>query len=1013
MMVLMDPAKLMKNENPLIEEPCELKTDDSKITATCISPHKDKICILLGYANGTIISVDLTDPSNPQADPISSTQQGEITCMAWNNAVQHIVVIGDSTGQIVVFNLQSKSPFCEIGYRDYRPANKIEWDSKGMSLLVSFSQRCGVQLYDIAKSRTENVAQIAPDTVVTDFVWYHKDPSVVIVASKNKLASYHLPSGECLYELPLSGANKSQDMNASFLFGQSMTADEDFQQLSCHPSYNGIVALSSGKKFEMYNINGRGVEVPDYLTMSQKRIARFSFNGSLTMSSFNEKKEPVLIESKVFTPQSPSLADITEVIEFFKSVEAEQDETRKARIMNYIKGKADSLGSINPELSLIWNTLSVLFAKESRLEMTSHLSEIIQDFDKVLEIEEAKEQEEEEEKKPEVLEEILDSKASPSSVDFFSGVAPPQETAASLFGSATPVETPAASSFFSSDIPTAPTTELNEEDEKVEEKEDKEEEMKPETPKVEETEIEVKKTVFPMEVHESFARGKLEHTVSVLFKNNLPDVALFIAKNGENALMDKACEYYAAKAGTFDGMRSEEVCADIRSFVRKADNVFKNNWNNVIAHSSNACWKKMLITLLTYCSHDLFNEFCLRLGDKIASEYPLGSACCYILGNNMDKAMEVISAHPVDPQNTAAHKIDVLTFAVASFFAIEEPTEGLLDKFNTFAVFLAEQGKLELAAEFCQIVRLESGCYPFIINILKEEAHAKAAEEKARQEAEYMKQQEELRQQQEELRQQQEELRQQQEQQRRAQQQQRQQMMATSTAGGMGMNQPMQPMQASRPVTRAAPRPALQSDGFVTTVGNEELARKYGNHPQNAPVPQPQQQWGMQQQQPQQPMTMMHTPAMHHQAHQVPQPMTMGGFASPVSPAIPAPEIPSPAVEEPVAPPAPEPLTPNQEQIINHIQHIVDTLIPQLVSGVEKRQANTFAPMIEVLRIRLSQVDSDVEDIVVSMINAITSKDFHAAQKCIQELSKNYWATEKEWIKTMKTMVSYCSKRLR
>ena len=72
--------------------------------------------LLASGASGSEIFIwDLKHPEQPLTPGTKTTPHDQISCLAWNNQVQHILASSTPTGRVVIWDLRKSEPIIKIG----------------------------------------------------------------------------------------------------------------------------------------------------------------------------------------------------------------------------------------------------------------------------------------------------------------------------------------------------------------------------------------------------------------------------------------------------------------------------------------------------------------------------------------------------------------------------------------------------------------------------------------------------------------------------------------------------------------------------------------------------------------------------------------------------------------------------------------------------------------------------------------------------------------------------------
>eukprot|EP00586_Coscinodiscus_wailesii_P014845 CAMPEP_0172501496 /NCGR_PEP_ID=MMETSP1066-20121228/150412_1 /TAXON_ID=671091 /ORGANISM="Coscinodiscus wailesii, Strain CCMP2513" /LENGTH=310 /DNA_ID=CAMNT_0013276297 /DNA_START=178 /DNA_END=1107 /DNA_ORIENTATION=+ len=179
------------------------------LTALQFNPHPSHATDLAtGSTNGTLSLHSLTDPTSPTAAAgTSHTLHGEVTRVAWNTQVPHILAAATSGGTVTVFDTKQSKPWCEIRAESGAPVSAMAWNpTEGLHLLTASGDDRNpvLKLWDLRASTTVPLATLAGhEQAVLSVCWNPHDGSLLVSCGKdNKTILWDLYSGRPVYEIP-------------------------------------------------------------------------------------------------------------------------------------------------------------------------------------------------------------------------------------------------------------------------------------------------------------------------------------------------------------------------------------------------------------------------------------------------------------------------------------------------------------------------------------------------------------------------------------------------------------------------------------------------------------------------------------------------------------------------------------------------------------------------------------------------------------------------------------------
>ncbi|EFJ51095.1 hypothetical protein VOLCADRAFT_120559 [Volvox carteri f. nagariensis] len=179
-----------------------------------------------GAADSDLCIWDLTKPSTPSLYPAlkggagapGSAVGGEITYLAWNRKVQHILASCSTNGTTVVWDLKRQKPV--ISFRDtnsQRRASAIQWNPDIATQLIVASdddRSPTLQMWDLRNSVSPLKEFVGHHKGVLALAWSPHDSSLLLSSGKdNRTICWDVQSGDIVCEL--SSANWNFDVQWS------------------------------------------------------------------------------------------------------------------------------------------------------------------------------------------------------------------------------------------------------------------------------------------------------------------------------------------------------------------------------------------------------------------------------------------------------------------------------------------------------------------------------------------------------------------------------------------------------------------------------------------------------------------------------------------------------------------------------------------------------------------------------------------------------------------------------
>ncbi|KZT18925.1 hypothetical protein NEOLEDRAFT_1183832 [Neolentinus lepideus HHB14362 ss-1] len=175
-----------------------------------------------GGVNGEIYIWDLKDPSKPYSPGTRSSKLNEITSLAWNNQVPHVLATSSSTGYTVVWDLRGKREVTALAYGGgagtlaggpqggmmggRRGMSDVAWQPDNATRLVTSSEDDAspvVMVWDLRNTRAPEKILTGHEKGVLSLSWCKQDPDLLLSAGKdNRVLCWNPHTSEIIGELP-------------------------------------------------------------------------------------------------------------------------------------------------------------------------------------------------------------------------------------------------------------------------------------------------------------------------------------------------------------------------------------------------------------------------------------------------------------------------------------------------------------------------------------------------------------------------------------------------------------------------------------------------------------------------------------------------------------------------------------------------------------------------------------------------------------------------------------------
>mmetsp|Transcript_24380 Transcript_24380/g.43410 ORF Transcript_24380/g.43410 Transcript_24380/m.43410 type:complete len:1160 (-) Transcript_24380:43-3522(-) len=631
-----------------------------------------------GAADGELCIWDLEDPTQPSLYPSlkgtgPNQPSGEITHLAWNNKVQHILASTSGAGSTVVWDLKKQKPV--ISFSDpqsRRRCSALQWNPNIATQLVVASdddRSTTLQLWDLRNSMSPLQELSAHTKGVLSLAWCTLEPSLMLSAGKdNRTICWDMDSGSIITELPPS-SNWNFDLAWSPSTPGIFTTASFDGEVKVH---NIVQCTGSGTQEvvdENFKVSHVPVGHPKPLAKAPKWLARpcgvaFGFGGRLVSFSNQQHTDPATggMLSRCTITATQVVTD-TDIIARSEAFEQSIQGGDKGALREFCVNKEITAPETDDKET--WSFLRILFEEDARRQLLAHLG-----------FETAPKQ---------------DAQAEVST-DPAGSVQPPPDTAAPAVSSTVddtnffeelPEQTVQAGGDgdFFDNLPATP--------------------MSPSgsaSPAMPPSPGQPPMSPGPMEAGESdvlsaLYTGNYETAVSACLKHGRMADALVLASIGGVELWKATQKEYMHRTP--------------KPYMKVVEAVMDNNLQMLVRTRPLKLWKETLALLCTYARSDEWGQLCSNLAAclaKAGNEH--AATLCYICAGNVDQAVKHWSAGCGDGNVGMEVLQTVMEKAVVLGMATGQRTASpLLGELVTcYADRLAAEGRMATALHYLDMV---------------------------------------------------------------------------------------------------------------------------------------------------------------------------------------------------------------------------------------------------------------------------------------------------------------------
>ncbi|XP_014805481.1 PREDICTED: protein transport protein Sec31A isoform X3 [Calidris pugnax] len=675
--ILYDPAKIIAGDADVIIAQKDKHT--GPVRALDVNMFQTNL-VASGANESEIYIWDLNNFATPMTPGVKTQPLEDISCIAWNRQVQHILASASPSGRATVWDLRKNEPIIKVSDHNNRMhCSGLAWhpDVATQMVLASEDDRLPViQMWDlrfassplrVLESHTRGILAIA---------WSMADSELLLSCGKDaKILCSNPNTGEVLYEMPmntqwcfdiqwcprnpavLSAASFDGRISVYSIMGGSVDGLRQKQVDQLSSSFGNLDPFGTGQPLPPLQLPQQtapqGVVLP--LKKPPKWIRRpvgasFSFGGKLvTFENAKAQQQPGIEQQ-----QQQHHVYVSQVVtekEFLARSNQLQEAVQSEGFISYCQQKIN-MAQADFEKN-VWAFLKVNFEEDSRVKYLELLGYKKEDLRKK-------------------IASTLD-KEGPADGDVG--------------------EVPAESD---ESLPNEGDEGQATEEQLLRERV-KDHKQKPE-------DLGSAKKTFNISVSgdldglitQALLTGNFESAVDLCLHDNRMADAIILAIAGGQELLSRTQEKYFAKT-------QSKITRLITAVVTK-------NWKEIVQSCDLQNWREALAAVLTYARPDEFAALCDLLGNRLESEgdslLQTQACLCYICAGNVEKLVACWTKaqdgnNPLSLQDLI-EKVVILRKAVQLTQAVDPNAVGALlaEKMSQYANLLAAQGSIAAALTF-------------------------------------------------------------------------------------------------------------------------------------------------------------------------------------------------------------------------------------------------------------------------------------------------------------------------
>ncbi|XP_036386111.1 protein transport protein Sec31A isoform X2 [Megalops cyprinoides] len=635
--------------------------------------------LLASGANDSEIYIwDLNNFSNPMT-PGAKSQLCEpledISVVAWNRQVQHILASANPSGKAVVWDLRKNEPIIKISDHSNRMhCSGMLWHPEVATQLVLASEDDRlpvIQMWDLRFATSPLKVLESHTRGILSISWSQADPELLLSSAKdNRILCWNPTNGEVIYELPttnqwcfnvqwcprnpalLSAASFDGRISVYSVMGGSLDAQQQSSADKISASFDTMDPFGTGQVLPPLQVpqpTAKPTVVPP-LKKPPKWVRRpvgasFAFGGKLI--TFENLKPPQQ-QGPQAVPRQVFVSQVVTETEFLQRSGELQAALQAGSFSSYCQAKITNAPSDSEQD--IWRFLKVNFEDDARVKFLRLLGFSKDELEKKISSSLGK-----------------DICANGHGVDANDLAEKMQLLSAQLDESGAAADALSTPSDFFSNLPNDKPS----------------------------FQIPVSADTDGL-ISQALLVGNFEGAVDLCLNDGRFAEAILLAISGGEELLKKTQQRYLDKQKS--------------SISKLISSVVTQNWRDIVQSCDLDNWKEALAALLTYTRPEEFAELCDALGARLEHEgtekHCLQACLCYICSGNIEKLVECWAlkkdcSSPLALEELV-EKVMVLRKSIErlrnSEVAAQSPV--LADKLTHYAGLLASQGSLAAAMSY-------------------------------------------------------------------------------------------------------------------------------------------------------------------------------------------------------------------------------------------------------------------------------------------------------------------------
>ncbi|CAM9765276.1 unnamed protein product [Heterosigma akashiwo] len=369
-----DPAKLVANHPQ--PQMSTVHRHQGAVNDLQFNHHPESSHLLAtGGADAEVFIMSMDRPDTPNvfvpAPDSNAKHLGEVTKVAWNSQVAHILATAGQNGSCIVWDLRQKKPWCELKDTIRGRIADVAWNpDQGLHIVTASGDDNNpvINLWDLRGNYTVPSATLRGHTQgILSLAWCKKDTSLILSCGKdNRTLMWDLYKGESVYELPATqdgGAAAAAGAPPASVFGTIGGASGRRYELAWSPHVPTLVsACSFDRKVQVFSMGSaanKSGRAPRW--MARPAGASFGFGGKLL--SFGAPGADGKRKLQV--------RRVVENLELVAASKRFEDAMASKDFRAYCVQKIE--GAQEPYEKKVWQFMQVIFEKNAREQLLTHL----------------------------------------------------------------------------------------------------------------------------------------------------------------------------------------------------------------------------------------------------------------------------------------------------------------------------------------------------------------------------------------------------------------------------------------------------------------------------------------------------------------------------------------------------------------------------------------------------------------------------------------------------------------